>query len=156
MADLRIPPAIIFGAAAGAQHVLSRRRSPTRQSALLALPPFLASGWLVSGSLLEFFRQRTSVDPVKVSSARTLVRTGPNRLSRNPMYTGLAGVLVAHACLRRSGSSLLPVAAFIAYIDRFQIRAEESALTEMFGAEYEHYRDEVPRWLGIGSCPGRR
>jgi protein-S-isoprenylcysteine O-methyltransferase Ste14 len=36
-------------------------------------------------------------------------------------------------------------------IDRLQIEAEESALLEKFGAEYEAYRAASPRWLDRGS-----
>jgi protein-S-isoprenylcysteine O-methyltransferase Ste14 len=64
------------------------------------------------------------------------------------MYVGLTGLLVANAVRRGSWQALLPVAAFTIVIDRFQIAAEESALLANFGADYEAYRDTVPRWLG--------
>jgi protein-S-isoprenylcysteine O-methyltransferase Ste14 len=88
------------------------------------------------------------VDPLEPARASTLVTTGPNAITRNPMYVGLTGLLVAHAILRGSWPALAPVAGFVAYLDRVQIRAEEKALLVRFGAEYDAYRSQVPRWLG--------
>ena len=63
------------------------------------------------------------------------------------MYVGMAGLLVANAMRRGSWVALAPVAGFILFIDRLQIAAEESALREKFGAEYESYLAATPRWL---------
>ena len=76
-----------------------------------------------------------------------LVTTGVNAVSRNPMYVGMAGLLVANAVRRASWRALLPAAVFTIVIDRWQIAAEEPALLANFGADYEAYRASVPRWL---------
>ena len=39
------------------------------------------------------------------------------------------------------------LAGFVWYIDRFQIRPEERALSTLFGAEYAAYCARVRRWL---------
>jgi protein-S-isoprenylcysteine O-methyltransferase Ste14 len=88
------------------------------------------------------------VDPVHPERATHLVTDGPYALTRNPMYVSMAGALVAHAIWRRSLAALLPVAAFVAVIDRLQVTDEEVALREHFGAAYDDYRARVPRWLG--------
>ena len=80
-----------------------------------------------------------------------LVTTGVNELSRNPMYVGMAGLLVANALRLRSWTAVLPLAVFTGVIDRVQIAAEEPALLANFGAEYEAYRASVPRWLDLRS-----
>jgi protein-S-isoprenylcysteine O-methyltransferase Ste14 len=38
---------------------------------------------------------------------------------------------------------------YIAYVDRFQVPAEERALRVRFGPEYEAYQGRVARWLPI-------
>lgn len=81
--------------------------------------------------------------------AETLVVSGPSRVSRNPMYLGMAGLLSAHALLRRSGAAWVPVAGFVVAIDRLQIPAEEAALRQRFGDEYERYVAVTPRWIGL-------
>jgi protein-S-isoprenylcysteine O-methyltransferase Ste14 len=80
-----------------------------------------------------------------------LITTGSNSITRNPMYVGLTGLLVAHAIGHGSWKALLPAAAFVAVIDRVQIEAEESALVEKFGPDYEAYRAATPRWVGLRS-----
>jgi protein-S-isoprenylcysteine O-methyltransferase Ste14 len=69
------------------------------------------------------------------------------------MYVGRAGLRVAKAIRLRDWRALLPLAAFVGYIDRFQIAAEERALAEKFGADYAAYRGAVPRWLGVPPTP---
>ena len=93
--------------------------------------------------------------PVHPEQASVLVTTGANALSRNPMYVGLTGLLVANAVRLGAKRALIPVAAFTVVIDRLQIAAEESALLTKFGADYEAYRATVPRWLGARSFARR-
>ena len=76
-----------------------------------------------------------------------LVTSGANTVSRNPMYVGMAGLLLAHAVWRGSWTALLPLAGFVVFIDRAQIQAEETALLEKFGATYEAYKATTPRWI---------
>jgi protein-S-isoprenylcysteine O-methyltransferase Ste14 len=107
-----------------------------------------ASGGFAAAAAGQFRRQGTTLEPVNPALASVLVTTGANSVSRNPMYVGLAGLLVANAVRLGSWKALLPVAAFTLVIDRQQIAAEESALLANFGADYEAYRARVPRWLG--------
>ncbi len=71
------------------------------------------------------------------------------------MYVGMAGVLLAHAILRRSAVAVVPVAAFVLVIGRFQIPVEEAALGAKFGDDFECYRRSVPRWLGRRTVESR-
>lgn len=146
MNEFPIPPAALFAGLAS-QHLMARERAVTPAAAAAAAVVAMASGWLLVGSVREFRAQRTSFNPVDVAAARSLVVQGPNRLTRNPMYVGMAGLLVAQATLRRSAVALLPVAAFVLVMDRAQVPAEEDALSAKFGDHYERYRRSVPRWL---------
>jgi protein-S-isoprenylcysteine O-methyltransferase Ste14 len=103
---------------------------------------------LAAASARRFRREGTTLEPFDPSRASILVTTGANAVSRNPMYVGLAGLLVANAVRLGAWRALLPAAAFTLVMDRFQIAAEESALLEQFGADYEAYRAAVPRWVG--------
>jgi protein-S-isoprenylcysteine O-methyltransferase Ste14 len=109
------------------------------------------SAALAAAAASEFRRRGTTLEPFDPAKASVLVTTGANSVSRNPMYVGLAGLLVANAVRQGSWKALVPVAAFTLLIDRLQIVAEESALLANFGAEYDAYRSTVPRWLGSGS-----
>ena len=110
-----------------------------------------ASMGLAGASARQFRRQDTTVDPFDPARAAALVTTGVNAISRNPMYVGMAGLLVANAVRLGSTTALLPVAVFTAFIDRVQIAAEEPALLANFGADYEAYTTSVPRWLDLRS-----
>lgn len=142
---MRIPPAGLFALAAGAQHLLGGRLSTPR---LLRAAPLLgAAGALGVAALAGFARARTTVDPVRVDRASALVTDGVFARTRNPMYVALAGALVAHAVARGSWAGLLPVAGFVAAVERGQIAAEEAALQERFGPAYAAYAARVRRWV---------
>ena len=107
----------------------------------------LASMSMAGAAASQFRRSGTTVEPFHPDHASVLVTTGPNSMSRNPMYAGMAGLLLAHAIWRDSWVALAPLAGFVLLIDRLQIESEESALLAKFGVEYEAYCAATPRWL---------
>lgn len=72
---------------------------------------------------------------------------GVYRVTRNPIYVGLACVLLAWAAFLAVPWVLIGPFAFVAYITRFQIVPEEHALVTAFGEAYRRYRASVRRWL---------
>ncbi|MDX6324451.1 MAG: hypothetical protein QOK15_805 [Nocardioidaceae bacterium] len=142
------PPPLVALAAALAQRALARGTSaPGPARVAVAATVSTASTALAGAAASRFRRSGTTIDAFHPERASALVTTGPFAISRNPMYTGLTGLLLAHAIGRRSWAGLVPVAGFVVLIDRLQIRAEESALADRFGAEYDAYRAASPRWL---------
>ena len=114
---------------------------------VLALP-IAALGFLLDGiALFHFLRRRTTINPLQPESASALVTGGIYRLSRNPMYLGLATLLLAWAIYLGNVAALAGLPCFILYMNRFQIAPEERALEARFGAEYFAYRTRVRRWL---------
>ena len=103
---------------------------------------------LAAGAARAFGAAHTTVHPLHPEHATALVTSGPNRITRNPMYVGMAGLLTAHAVLRGGLGTLVPLAGFVAVIDRLQIAPEEAALRAKFGDAYLTYCAEVPRWIG--------
>lgn len=106
------------------------------------------AGLVVSGLAVRAFRRaRTTVDPTQPERASTLVTGGLFAVSRNPMYIGVALVLVGWGVwLAHPVAVLLPLV-FVAYLDRMQVPREEQALAATFGDEYARYAREVRRWL---------
>ena len=150
-----IPPPFLALVTAIAQRALSRgarRMTPFR--AVLAAATAAGSVALPVAARNQFQRSGTTLDPTHPERASTLVTTGPFASTRNPMYVGLTGLLLANAVRKGSMRSLLPVAAFVAVMDRVQIASEEAALHERFGADYDSYRTAVPRWLDRRSLGG--
>ncbi len=144
---VRVPPVVLLIAAGVAQRVLPGSRPRTVAATVAASAVAAVSAALAADAVLRFRRHRTTVDPRHPDAAKALVTDGANSLTRNPMYVAMAGALLAHATARRSLPAVLPVAAFVAAMDRGQIRAEEAALGAYFGPSYEAYRGEVPRWI---------
>lgn len=97
--------------------------------------------------LIAFRRHDTTVLPMKPENAKTIVRNGVFRVTRNPMYLGLALVLLAWGVFLQNGVSVLMPLLFVAYITKFQIRPEERALRAKFGRDYEAYLASTRRWL---------
>ena len=149
--ELKIPPPLMALLCVAAMWSLSRI-TPT-----LALTRDIR--WLLTGvfvlvgisfdlrGLLVFLRARTSINPMKPNQASSLVVTGVYRHTRNPMYVGLACMLVAVAIFLNAPVALIGVAAFVGYITRFQIQPEERVLRQNFGEAYRDYCEQVPRWL---------
>ncbi|CUR58672.1 conserved hypothetical protein [metagenome] len=145
---VRVPPPVIALAAVLGQRALTGPTGrPPAARAVLATTLVALSGSLAGAASRQFARRGTTIDPIHPDQASVLVTTGPNAITRNPMYVGLAGVVVAHAVWRGSWMALLPVAGYLALIDRLQIPAEENALVGRFGPDYEAYRETTPRWL---------
>jgi protein-S-isoprenylcysteine O-methyltransferase Ste14 len=81
------------------------------------------------------------------SPPRKLVTSGPYRFTRNPMYIGVAVVLLGWAALFRSRMLLIYTAGFAIAVGLRVVLAEEPWARRTFGADWEEYRARVPRWL---------
>jgi protein-S-isoprenylcysteine O-methyltransferase Ste14 len=103
--------------------------------------------WLAldGSAMLLFRRARTSMVPIKPTTA--VVTSGPYRITRNPMYLGMAFLYVGLALLLGViwSLALLPVVLFV--VDRHVIAREERYLEAKFGEEYREYKKRVRRWL---------
>ena len=94
-----------------------------------------------------FVRRKTTVNPLRPENTSHLVCDGFYRISRNPMYLGMALVLLGWCVVLYNLVSILGIALFVLFINRFQIEPEERALTALFGEEYLSYMRRVRRWL---------
>lgn len=143
----RLPPAVLTAGAGLAQLLLSRPKPASRPARILAAGLAAGAGAVLADAGSRFLRHATSFDPLAVDRASVLVTSGVYGATRNPMYVGITGALLAHAALRRSWWAVLPAACFALLLDRQQIPAEERALRRLFGTEHEDYVSAVPRWL---------
>ena len=113
----------------------------------VALAQALAGAAVALAGVAEFRRARTTVNPLRPERASALVASGIFRWTRNPMYLGLAIVLLGWAWYLAHPLAALGVPAFVAWMNRYQIPREERALGQLFGAEFAHYKTRVRRWL---------
>lgn len=149
--ELKIPPPVVALLIAAAMWGISFATPPVEVPALIrvvaAITIALAGvGTAISG-VVALRRARTTVNPLKPETSSALVTSGVYRLTRNPMYIGLALVLLAWAVFVASALAFLGPLLFILYISRFQIVPEERVLSAMFSAAYSAYQVKVRRWL---------
>lgn len=108
---------------------------------------FVMAGIFGFPAFRAFGRAKTTINPVAIDQASSLVTSGIYRLTRNPMYVALALLLCAWAAWLADPWALLGPVIFILFINRFQIIPEERALTAKFGEAYLNYRRATRRWL---------
>ncbi|WP_460491376.1 methyltransferase family protein [Dactylosporangium cerinum] len=100
---------------------------------------------LTGGGVFGVIGHRTTIVPHhRVAS---LVTTGAYRLSRNPMYTGLAVIYLGVALVIGSWWPVVLWPAVLLAVHRLVIRPEERYLEQRFGPAYAEYRARVRRWL---------
>src|SRR5580698_5352054 len=124
----RIPPPIVLIIVGAAMWIVSRFGGAV---AIEPLPRIaVASGWAMTGIAFavsgarQFRRASTTINPVRPDQATSLVTGGIFRYTRNPMYAGLAGVLIGWAVFLACPWAFLGPAVFALYITRFQIVPE--------------------------------
>lgn len=76
-----------------------------------------------------------------------LVVAGPYRHVRNPMISGVLSVLAGEVALSGSLGLLLWFGGFFAANAVWFPLVEEPGLRSRFGAQYDAYRANVPRWI---------
>jgi protein-S-isoprenylcysteine O-methyltransferase Ste14 len=76
-----------------------------------------------------------------------LVVVGPYRHVRNPMISGVLAILLGEAAILASVPLLLWFAGVFAVNALYLPFVEEPGLRKRFGADYDAYRANVPRWL---------
>jgi protein-S-isoprenylcysteine O-methyltransferase Ste14 len=86
----------------------------------------------------------------RVLEHHELIRHGPYRIVRHPIYTGMFGMLVAGslACGHWVGLLIASLVYCIGTIIR--IRSEEKLLREQFGSAYQEYARQVPAFIPLG------
>jgi protein-S-isoprenylcysteine O-methyltransferase Ste14 len=144
-----IPPPLYYvaGLAAGmaanslVELPLGGRPAPTVAGAVVTAVGLALTFTGVTGVI----KHRTTIVPHH--PVATLLTTGAYRLSRNPMYTGLAIAYLGLALLFGSWWPLAIWPLVIVAVRQLVIRPEEQYLTQRFGDAYTNYQSRVRRWL---------
>ena len=149
--SIRIPPPLLFFAFIAAGFLLDYL-FPIKLFRLAWWPMiicggliFTISGYLALGSISALLRNKTPFDPARPTLK--IVRQGPFRLSRNPMYLALLFLLAGVAVFTGSIWMCLAVPALVLVLDVGAVRPEEEYLERNFGGRYLEYKAKVRRWL---------
>ena len=149
---LKIPPPIvaligILLIFLSKDYILILYLHPHLQNTLSLL--FLIFGFVIIFlATKEFKKSETTVNPMKPETSTRLVTSGVFKYTRNPMYLGLASILLA-SCFYFSSllGIIIYVPLFIFYITVFQIIPEEESMKSLYNDEYLDYCSKVRRWI---------
>lgn len=148
-AGVRIPPPVIYiaGFLGGVALEIAFPVSGLPLALALVAGLIGVAIWLsLDGSaMLLFQRAGTGIVPMKPTTA--LVTSGPYRITRNPMYVGMAFLYVALALALGVIWSLAFLPLVLLIVDRQVIVREERYLEAKFGEQYREYKRRVRRWL---------
>jgi protein-S-isoprenylcysteine O-methyltransferase Ste14 len=107
----------------------------------------VATGGTVITSAFARFAREGLGTPVPMAPPTELVVGGIYRYVRNPMYLALASAVLGQALLLGRRRLLLYGAVMSVPFSAMVLLHEEPALEVTFGAQYERYRANVPRWV---------
>ena len=141
-------PPIIFLSAILLGIALHRVRSlPFLPSALWLLGPVIISCGVLLFllSVREFRAAGTSVQGSERST--TIVRTGPYRFSRNPIYVSFILFVLGLSVWLNDLWLLLALVPAVGFIRTVVIPREERFLEQNFHGQYSSYKAAVRRWL---------
>jgi protein-S-isoprenylcysteine O-methyltransferase Ste14 len=138
---------------------------------VIGLVPFLLSGWRLQppllgmvalrwlGALLLLLGTPVFIDfvvrfvregrgtPVPVAPTQRLVVGGPFRYVRNPGYLAVLSMISGQGLFLGNEDVLLYAFCVAIGFHLFVVLYEEPALRRQFGARYQSYCSEVPRWI---------
>ena len=107
----------------------------------LTLAMAAASVWLVNAASRRLGKQWALA--ARLVEGHDLITEGPYRLVRNPIYTGMFGLLLATGLAMSRGTVLMAAAAVFLAGTLIRIRSEEKLLRQAFGAAFDEYARRV-------------
>lgn len=100
--------------------------------------------WSGARALGRYFRMDAAV-----GATHELIRSGPYRLVRHPIYTSMLCVLLATGLLISPLYLLVLAAALFLAGTEIRMRVEDKLLEAQFGAEFRDYQQHVPRLIPL-------
>lgn len=110
--------------------------------AVLTVAIAAASIWLVNAAVRRLGKQWAL--SARLVEGHMLIQDGPYSLVRNPIYTGMFGLLVATGLAVGRGIPLLGAIVLFALGTYIRVHREERLLRDAFGSEFEAYAQKVP------------
>jgi protein-S-isoprenylcysteine O-methyltransferase Ste14 len=115
---------------------------PRRWHFLVAVGVIVQVGFMLLAVWARRHLGRNWSAEVRIAADHQLVRTGPYRLLRHPIYTAMLGMFLGTAIASSQYHALVGLAILaLAYLRK--TRLEEQILGRTFGAEYDAYRRDT-------------
>ena len=114
---------------------------------ILVITIILVSLWTIWSALRVLGKQWSL--QARVLEDHKLVREGPYRFVRHPIYSGMLGMIVAAGLAWNHWIGFLISLVLFGIGTAIRVRSEEKLLREQFGAAFEDYKRNVPAVLPI-------
>ena len=112
---------------------------------LIGLSALLMGVIIILFSVLEFKRNKTTINPFKSSSV--LITNKLYSYTRNPMYLGMLIILLGNGLILSNLGTIFIAFLFIPIMNMRVIKYEEIMLDIEFTERYKSYKQRVRRWL---------
>ena len=145
----KIPPPIVT-LAFGLMIYFSRNIFPDINNIIfyvLSLFFIILGPFILISAVRSFKAEQTTINPININNASSLVISGVFKYSRNPMYLGMVFILLALSFRFNLVGGILFTSIFIMYITKFQIIPEEAAMKSIFGDDFNKYKNKTRRWI---------
>lgn len=116
-------------------------------TAILVVALVIISVWTMWSALRVLGKQWSL--QARVLEDHKLVREGPYRFVRHPIYSGILGMIVAVGLAWTYWIGLTIALVLFGVGTAIRVQSEEKLLREQFGAEFENYKRNVPAVLPI-------
>jgi protein-S-isoprenylcysteine O-methyltransferase Ste14 len=103
------------------------------------------SAWLIETAIRTLGKQWAM--RARLVEGHKLITDGPYTYIRNPIYTGMLGMLIATGLAMEHFIALIPAVIIFAAGMLIRVRSEERLLRAAFGEEFEAYARRVPAVL---------
>ena len=97
---------------------------------MLSYVLFLLGFGILFTAARSFKEHKTTINPIKIETASSLVVSGIFNYSRNPMYLGMALILLGLSLKFNLIGGLIFTALFILFITNFQIKPGKKSLVK--------------------------
>jgi protein-S-isoprenylcysteine O-methyltransferase Ste14 len=115
--------------------------------AVLGTPLILLGLWLLLDSVFLRFAHEGRGTLAPIDPPHFVVRGGPYRVTRNPMYVANVAIIVGLGAVFRSWPVLAWALVALLAFHLFVLTYEEPTLRRRFGEDYDDYRRAVGRWI---------
>jgi protein-S-isoprenylcysteine O-methyltransferase Ste14 len=123
--------------------------NPWFQLLVLVIEIVLAvvSLWMMAAAVRVLGKQWSL--QARVLEGHALIRKGPYRFVRHPIYTGMLGMILAAGLAWSHWLGFLIALALFAIGTAIRVRSEEKLLREQFGVAFDDYKRSVPAVVPI-------
>jgi protein-S-isoprenylcysteine O-methyltransferase Ste14 len=122
--------------------IVSSNRIVEIALAVLTMALAIGSVWFVSAAVRTLGKQWSLA--ARVLEGHKLITAGPYSVVRNPIYTGMFGMLLATGSAISHWIGLLIAIVVFAIGTAIRVHSEEKLLREAFGEGFEAYAHKVP------------